>query len=60
MTTYEVLLDPDGEAEIRFAELTDVEVGAILQIDDGDWVVVAEEPAHQIGAAGRLVCRPVE
>jgi hypothetical protein len=56
--TFEVLLDPDGQTEVRFAELTDVDVGSILQIDDADWVVVAREPAHQVGASGRLICRP--
>jgi hypothetical protein len=56
--TFEVLLDPDGQRELRFAELTDVEIGSVLQIDDADWVVVAEEPPHQVGAASRLICRP--
>jgi hypothetical protein len=56
--TFEVLLDPDGQAEVRFAELTDVDVGSVFQIDDADWVVVAKEPPQHIGASGRLICRP--
>jgi hypothetical protein len=55
--TFEVLLDRNGEAELRFAELTEPELGSVLQIDDDDWVVVAEEPPQQVGAASRLVCR---
>jgi hypothetical protein len=58
MPTFEVLLDRSGRTEVRFAELSDVEVGSVLQIDDAEWIVVAEEPPQQIGAAGRLVCRP--
>jgi hypothetical protein len=56
--TFEVLLDRSGHAEVRFAELTDVDVGSVLQIDDADWVVVAKEAAQQVGTASRLVCRP--
>jgi hypothetical protein len=56
---FEVILRRQNRPDrVRYRNRTDAQVGDVVQIDGGAWVIVAKEPPFELRRIERIICVP--
>jgi hypothetical protein len=59
MRTFEIVLrEPNATDRVRYRNCAEVEIGDVVTVDGGEWVIIEKNPAFELRRIERIICVP--